>query len=214
MWMQIVGKIRLRRMPWINHAWQVALYPTASGLTTGRMPYGDEAFEIDFDFIAHELDIRTSRGDHGVIQLVPMSVSEFYGSVMEALKAFQMPVSIHRKPAEVESQLPFDEDDVHRIIRCRLRDPLLARRVFICQRAGPLSSSLLRKGEPGPLLLGELRPGCHAVLGRCRTAARRRRPQPSRSGDTRRVLARGKQRRVLARRSTRTVSALLQLRLP
>ena len=114
MWMQIVGKIRLRRMPWINHAWQVALYPTASGLTTGRMPYGDEAFEIEFDFIAHELNIRTSRGEHGVIQLVPMCVSEFYGSVMEALKAFQMPVSIHRKPAEVESQLPFDEDDVHR----------------------------------------------------------------------------------------------------
>ena len=114
MWTQIVGKIRLARMPWLNHTWQVTLYPTASGLTTGRMPYGDEAFEIDFDFIAHELNIRTSRGDHGLIQLVPMSVSEFYASVMEALKAFQMPVSIYRKPAEVESQLPFDEDNVHR----------------------------------------------------------------------------------------------------
>jgi Family of unknown function (DUF5996) len=92
----------------------VTLYPTACGLTTGRIPYGDEALEIDFDFIAHELNIRTSRGDHGVIQLVPMSVSEFYGSVMGALTAFQMPVSIYRKPAEVESRLPFDEDDVHR----------------------------------------------------------------------------------------------------
>jgi hypothetical protein len=114
LWTQVVGKIRLDRMPWLNHTWQVTLYPTVSGLTTGSMPYGDEALEIDFDFLVHELNIRTSRGDHGVIQLVPMSVSQFHASVMEALTAFHMPVSIYRKPVEVESQIPFDEDDVHR----------------------------------------------------------------------------------------------------
>ncbi len=114
LWTQIVGKIRLARMPWLNHTWQVALYPTASGLTTGRMPYAEEALEIDFDFIAHELNVRTSRGDHGVIQLVPMSVSQFYAAVMEALAALRMPVSIYARPCEIESQLPFDEDDGHR----------------------------------------------------------------------------------------------------
>ena len=114
MWTQIVGKIRLGRMPWLNHTWQVTLYPTASGLTTGRMPYGDESFEIDFDFVAHELNVRTSRGDHGTIQLTPMSVAQFYASLMEALTELRMPVAIYRKPSEVESQLPFDEDDVHR----------------------------------------------------------------------------------------------------
>ena len=114
MWMQIIGKVRLARMPWMNHTWQVTLYPTASGLTTGRMPYNGETFEIAFDFIAHELSIRTSRGEHGVIQLVPMSVAQFYTAVMEALTALKMPVSIYRKPVEVDSQLPFDEDDVHR----------------------------------------------------------------------------------------------------
>ena len=61
MWTQIVGKIRLARMPWLNHSWQVTLYPTVPGLTTGPMPYGDEAFEIDFDFLAHEFNVRTSR---------------------------------------------------------------------------------------------------------------------------------------------------------
>jgi len=114
MWTQIVGKIRLGRMPWLNHTWQVTLYPTASGLTTGRMPYGDESFEIDFDFVAHELNVRTSRGDHGTIQLTPMPVAQFYASLMEALTELRMPVAIYRKPSEVESQLPFDEDDVHR----------------------------------------------------------------------------------------------------
>jgi Family of unknown function (DUF5996) len=114
LWTQIIGKIRLARMPWLNHTWQVTLYPTVSGLTTGRVPSSDGAFAIDFDFIAHELNIRTSRGDHGVIQLVPMSVSQFYASVMEAMTKLQLPVSIYRKPAEIESPLPFDEDDIHR----------------------------------------------------------------------------------------------------
>ena len=114
MWTQIVGKIRLAQMPWLNHTWQVTFYPTACGLTTGRMPYGDEALEIDFDFVAHELHLRTSAAGHRTIPLRPMSVAAFYASVMEALTALRMPVPIYRKPVEVESRLPFDEDDVHR----------------------------------------------------------------------------------------------------
>ncbi len=114
MWMQIVGKVRLARMPWQNHTWQVTLYPTVFGLTTGRMPYGEDAFEIDFDFVAHELNVRTSRGEHGVIQLVPMSVAEFHAALMQALTALRVPVAIHGKPCEVESQVPFIEDDDHR----------------------------------------------------------------------------------------------------
>ena len=114
MWTQIVGKIRLARMPWQNHTWQVALYPTASGLTTGRVPYDDDALEIAFDFVVHELNVTTSRGDRGTIQLVPMSVAQFYASLMNALASIRMPVAIYRRPVEVESRLPFDEDDVHR----------------------------------------------------------------------------------------------------
>src|ERR1043166_7336828 len=114
MWSQIVGKIRLARMPWLHHTWQVTLYPTVSGLTTGPVPAGENAFEIAFDFIAHELNIRTSLGDSGVIQLVPMSVSQFYAAVMEALRALRVPVSIYRRPSEVDNPLPFDQDDDHR----------------------------------------------------------------------------------------------------
>lgn len=31
MWMQVVGKIRLRLSPMLNHWWQVPLYVTAHG---------------------------------------------------------------------------------------------------------------------------------------------------------------------------------------
>jgi hypothetical protein len=114
MWTQIVGKVRLMQMPWLNHCWQVTLYPTVSGLTTARMPYGDEGFEIDFDFVAHELVVRTSRGERRSIALVPMSVADFYRAVMKALEAVGMPVSIYPRPSEVDPAVPFDVDTGHR----------------------------------------------------------------------------------------------------
>lgn len=57
LWTQIVGKIRLAQTPWTNHSWHVTLNVTPRGLTTGSIPYGAQAFQIDFDFIAHELKI-------------------------------------------------------------------------------------------------------------------------------------------------------------
>ena len=56
LWTQIVGKIRLAQTPWTNHSWHVTLYVTPRGLTTGSIPYGSGAFQIDFDFVEHELN--------------------------------------------------------------------------------------------------------------------------------------------------------------
>src|SRR5262245_12344869 len=61
-WSQIVGKIRLARMPWINHSWHTTLYVTSRGLTTSPIPNGPTSFQIDFDFIDHQLTVRTSDG--------------------------------------------------------------------------------------------------------------------------------------------------------
>jgi hypothetical protein len=45
-----------------NHWRQIALYVTACGLTTSPIPYRTLDFQIDFDFIDHELHIETSYG--------------------------------------------------------------------------------------------------------------------------------------------------------
>ena len=95
MWMQIVGKIRLGRMPWLNHCWQVTLYPTARGLSTGSMPYGDEHFQMNFNFVAHELSVQTSRGERRSIALAPMSVADFYRAVKK--KFFRNSLNLCRK---------------------------------------------------------------------------------------------------------------------
>src|SRR5258707_7085600 len=73
MWSQIVGKIRLGLTPLQNHWWNTALYVNARGLTTSLIPYRGSAFELQFDFINHHLELQTSNGDRAVI-LAPKSV--------------------------------------------------------------------------------------------------------------------------------------------
>jgi hypothetical protein len=54
-WTQIAAKIRLARMPLINHSWRAALHETAPGLTTSAIPYGERLCELSFDFIRRAL---------------------------------------------------------------------------------------------------------------------------------------------------------------
>src|SRR3954447_19416768 len=114
MWTQIVGKIRLTLMPWINHSWHVTLYLTSRGLTTSPIPYGLHAFEIRFDFIDHELRILTSTGPTRVLKLRAQSVAEFYRALMAALQELDVRVEINLLPNEIESPIPFDQDEENR----------------------------------------------------------------------------------------------------
>ncbi|MDM0114035.1 DUF5996 family protein [Variovorax sp. J22R133] len=113
LWTQIVGKIRLARSPWINHGWQVPLYLTSRGLGTSTIPDGSDVFEIDFDFIAHRLVCRTSRGGEGAFQLEPMPVAHFYERILRLLSTLGVDVAIHQVPNEVADPIPFPQDFVH-----------------------------------------------------------------------------------------------------
>jgi hypothetical protein len=111
---QIVGKVRLAQTPWVNHSWHVPLYLTARGLTTGPIPHGNLIFDIAFDFIAHELHIRTSDGGERRIKLHPRSVASFHGRVMDALHDLNVPVTIDEHPNEIPDATPFTQDRAER----------------------------------------------------------------------------------------------------
>ncbi len=114
MWTQIVGKIRLKLTPLINHWWNVTLYVTSSGLTTSAMYSGDRCLTIDFDFVAHVLRVRVSDGREKVISLEPKTVAQFYRETMQALNELDLLVKIYTTPSEVADAIPFERDDVHR----------------------------------------------------------------------------------------------------
>ncbi len=113
MWTQIVGKVRLRLTPNLNHWWNVPLYVTARGLTTSRIPYGERAFEVWFDFIRHQLVLETSDGLEKTLPLKPRSVAEFYQEFMELLRAAKIELKIWRIPVEIPDPIAFDRDRVH-----------------------------------------------------------------------------------------------------
>jgi Family of unknown function (DUF5996) len=113
MWTQIVGKVRLRLTPLVNHWWNVPLYVTARGLTTSRIPYGERAFEIWFDFVRHQLVIETSDGVVKTLPLVPRSVADFYQEFMRTLRSVEIDVKIWRMPVEIPNPIAFDQDHVH-----------------------------------------------------------------------------------------------------
>jgi hypothetical protein len=113
LWTQVVGKVRLALTPWVNHSWQVPLYVTARGLGTSPIPWGAEVFEVDFDFVSHELWVRTSRGDERSFPLEPQSVADFYGRTLEVLRSLGITVSLYEVPSELPDPIRFSEDRLH-----------------------------------------------------------------------------------------------------
>ena len=114
LWTQIVGKIALALGPMVNHWWQAALHVSERGLTTDLMHAGDRGVEIEFDFVDHQLQIRTTADSERAVALEPRTVADFYAATMTALDELGVHVSIRPRPVELEVAIPFAEDDTHR----------------------------------------------------------------------------------------------------
>jgi hypothetical protein len=113
MWTQVAGKIRLQLTPRLNHWWNVPLYVSSRGFTTSPIPFKERTFEIQFDFIDHNLVITTSDGKVDQLTLRPMPVAEFYRSLMSRLSALGIELKINSKPCEVPDPIPFEQDTIH-----------------------------------------------------------------------------------------------------
>jgi uncharacterized protein DUF5996 len=113
MWLQMVGKVRMALTPLVNHWWNVVLYLSPRGLTTSAMPCAERALEIEFDFLDHQLHLRSSDGTARHIALAPRPVADFYREFMAALHAMGVEVKIWKMPVEVPDPIPFDRDTTH-----------------------------------------------------------------------------------------------------
>lgn len=113
-WTQIVGKVRLKAMPWQNHSWHTTLYITARGFTTGSMPYENGIFEIEFDFENHELIISSTFNEDLKVSLFPRTVAGFYKELFDKLAALGIRISIYDKPNELPEAIPFKENTTNK----------------------------------------------------------------------------------------------------
>jgi hypothetical protein len=113
MWTQIVGKIRLKLTPHLNHWWEVPFYLTSRGLSTTPIPFGHRTFDATFDFIDHVLMFETTEGRIETIDLRPRTVADFYHDVMGTLQRLAIDVRIWTMPVEVPAPIRFTADHVH-----------------------------------------------------------------------------------------------------
>lgn len=113
MWLQIAGKLKLALTPFLNEWWNVTFSVSARGLASGPMPYQQGVLDAEFDFVEHNLHLRTSQGEHKALPLMPRSVARFYAEVMLALDALGVEVTINPVPAEVPNPIRCDENEVN-----------------------------------------------------------------------------------------------------
>lgn len=113
-WIQIVGKIRLKTMPWQNHSWHTTLYVTPTGYSTHAIPYQGRIFQIDFNFKTHQLHILCSNAETLTMNLKPRTVSDFYKELFEKLDSIGIHVKIYSKPNEMDPAIPFAKNVVNK----------------------------------------------------------------------------------------------------
>lgn len=111
--LQMMGKIKLKKMhaqPEWNH---VLIYATAQGFTTGLIPNGDKSFDISVNIgtsmvYAHCTD--------GAVAGFPFrnqtSVSEYYADFKRMLKNIGNETDIYTVPQEVADTTPFEKQTI------------------------------------------------------------------------------------------------------
>lgn len=113
MWTQVIGKVRMALSAPVNHWWHIPLYVSVRGLRTSSIPYRTGAFEIEFDFVSHDLRFSTSWGLARSIPLRPMTVADFYRASMDTLQELGVAVSVWPVAVEMEHPVRLDRDSDH-----------------------------------------------------------------------------------------------------
>lgn len=122
---QIVGKLQLRYTRHRNHWWNMTFVPNDRGIVTHRMRYQETFFDMAFDFIDHQLVLRSNRAHAPAVLGLRdgLSVREFYAWTFEALAEMGVPAQIYAKPYGMGVTTPFQQDDEHRAYDAvRVRD--------------------------------------------------------------------------------------------
>ena len=127
---QIVGKVRLAMTPLVNHWWNAALQVGPRGLRTGATPYDGGLFEMELDFVDHQLHVRTSGGGHEAMRLQTRTVSACLSEITAMLRHLGIAARISDRPCEIaEEAIPFAQDRRHSAY-----DPLAVERWYAIVR--------------------------------------------------------------------------------
>lgn len=109
-YLQIVGKLRLYKSPWLNHSWHATYYVNSRGLTTSAIPLGDRNLTIQFDFFDHALIFEDSFGTVIKLPLMSESVASFFSRFLSTLDQLGIEGYINDYPVECPDNIRFSQD--------------------------------------------------------------------------------------------------------
>jgi Family of unknown function (DUF5996) len=105
--------VRLGYSPFRNHWWQVPLYVSTRGLTTGPIPYGHVTFDISFGLLDNRLVVSTSEGEGFVFALDDLPVAEFHRKLFDGLRFLGLDLSINVTPFDLDDEQTLAENTFH-----------------------------------------------------------------------------------------------------
>lgn len=113
-YLQLIGKLPTRGLPWCNHSWHLALRVVPRGFRTYPVetPHGE--VEILFDCLSGSIACEGSDGFAGAIALEGQTVAELYADLSALLREAGATVDVSGSPNEVEVAIPFTEDTAPR----------------------------------------------------------------------------------------------------
>ena len=114
LYLQIVGKYRLARTPWVNHSWHATLYVNARGFTTSLVPDVPGGVEIAFDLIEHAVVGAATDGHTVRFSLGAMSVAQFHQRCLDLIRSLGATPELNGCPNEVPDPVPFADDRAER----------------------------------------------------------------------------------------------------
>jgi hypothetical protein len=153
-WIQIVGKIRLKTMPWQNHSWHTTLYITTNGFSTYSIPFEGRAFQIDLDFKVHKLFIRCSNKGSADMELRSRTVADFYAELFEKLSLLDINVKIYDRPNEIDPAIPFPENTVNTVYDPEQANALWQAMLKVNEVFNQFRSQFIGKASPVHLFWG------------------------------------------------------------
>lgn len=116
LFLQIMGKIKLKMTPRKNHWWYITVYPDTQGITTGPVSYrsGMATFTMTLNFLKHRMEVVTSEGDHEHFSLeAGLTVAEFYVKTMKILQDLDSNVKIVDTPYDLGIEKSFSQITTH-----------------------------------------------------------------------------------------------------
>jgi hypothetical protein len=165
MWTQIIGKVRMAHAPLVNHWWPATHSVSPRGLTTSAVPHASGSFDVEFDFVDHQLRIRAGDGGRAV-SLAGKPVVEFYAETMNALRSLGIDTRIRATPNEVDPAIPFAEDHRHTSYDPHAAE-LFWRQLLQADRVlGQFRAGFVGKSSPVHFFWGSMDLACTRFSGR------------------------------------------------